>query len=110
MMPLRDMTLLCADHGPRDAIGLLRPRLPGEAEHAGELAAIENRIRGPLGRSREFAGRNWRHTRRTSGDRRLRGNDAARKAMPRRRAAARIVICAPDILVSRKTRRDRKDR
>src|SRR4051812_31853561 len=106
MMPLRDMTLLCEHQRLRDAIGFLGPRLPGKAEHAGELAAIENRIRGPLRWCRKIPGGNWRHARRTPGDRRLRGHDAARKGMPRRRAAAAIVICAPDILVSRKARCD----
>src|SRR3954452_4197539 len=106
MMPLRDMTLLCAGHGPRDAIGLLRPRLPGKAEHARELAAIEHRISWPLRRGREFAGGDWSHARRASGDRSLRGHDAARKGMKSIRAAYGIVVRAPDILVGRKTRRD----
>src|SRR2546423_1116830 len=110
MMPLRDMTLLCADQHARDAVGLFGPGAPAKAEHARELAAVENRIRRPARRRREFAGGNWNHARRAPRERRLGGNDAPGEAMPCRHAAAGIMIRTPHIVAGCETRSDSEDR
>src|SRR4051794_31970589 len=109
-MPLRDMTLLCADQVARDAISLFGPRPAAKTKRSRKLAAVENGVRGSSRRSGEVRRGNWRHARRAPGERRLRGNDTARKTMPSGHAPADIVIRAPHALVRCKTRCDREDR
>src|ERR1043165_10102074 len=109
MIPLRDMALLCAEQGARDAVGLFGPWLPAKAEYARELAAVENGICRATRGCRKRARRNRRDAGRAAGEGSLCRNDAARKAMPRRHATAGVVISAPDILIGGKTRCDGKD-
>ena len=73
----------------RDAIGLFGPGPPAKAEHARELAAVENGIGGAARRRSGNPSSGSAVTRGVAaGERRLRGDDAARKAVPCRHAAA----------------------